>query len=163
MTNSNSSSSLGRSVHAVDGGGDSLQPVEGFVEFADIKLVGLHEDHLAGIEVGKQRDGVVGSLLEVAETNDIAVGFDLVEDAIGTGKGLDEAVVFEVFVHVERVHLFGVEARQEHIDDEQNVHAVGVLKGVFFALLDALGDVLVISCKNSGCLWWRSLVPYIAL
>ena len=45
-----------------------------------------------GVLVAEQRDGVVGLFLQVAEGDDVAVGLDRVQDAVGARVRLDQAV-----------------------------------------------------------------------
>ena len=45
--------------------------------------VGLEQHDALGILVAEQGQRVVGGLLQVAEGNDVAVGLDRVEDAVG--------------------------------------------------------------------------------
>jgi hypothetical protein len=43
--------------------------------------------------------------LLLAEVEDVAVGLGRVQDPVGAGEGLDQAVVLEVLVDVERVEV----------------------------------------------------------
>ena len=61
-------------------------------------------------------DRFVGLIFEVAETDDIPLGFKLAKNPVGAGKRLDKAVVFEVFIDVEGIDRFGIKAGQEHVD-----------------------------------------------
>ena len=45
------------------------------------------------------------------------------------GEGLDQAVVLEVLVDVERVEVHGVEAGEEHVDDDGDVDLLGAPVG----------------------------------
>lgn len=56
---------------------------------------------------------------------------------------VQQAVVFQVLVHVERVQRFAVEARQEHVHHQQNVH---------LPVADALGHVLVVVVERLAVL-----------
>ena len=81
----------------------------------------------------------------------MTVGLGRVEDAVGAGEGLDQAVVLEVLVDVERVEIHGVEAGEEHVDDDGDVDLLGALGGQVavgeLLVLDALLDVLVVEIE----------------
>ena len=47
----------------------------------------------------------------LAEVEDVAVGLGRVEDAVGAGEGLNQAVMPEILVDVERVEELGVKSR----------------------------------------------------
>ena len=85
------------------------------------------------------------------EVEDVAVGLGRVENAVGAGEGLDQAVVLEVLVDVERVEVYGVEAGEEHVDDYGDVDLLGALVGQVtvgeLLVLDALLDVLVVEVE----------------
>ena len=87
----------------------------------------------------------------LAEVEDVAVGLGRVENAVGAGEGLDQAVVLEVLVDVERVEVHGVEAGEEHVDDYGDVDLLGALVGQVavweLLVLDALLDVLVVEVE----------------
>ena len=58
----------------------------------------IDQPYLAGgacLGTGEQGDSFIDVGLLATEVKDVAVGFGVVEDAIGTAKGLDEAVVLE--------------------------------------------------------------------
>ena len=42
-------------------------------------------------------------------------------------EGLDQAVVLEVLIDVERVEVFGVEAGEQHVDDDGDVDLLAAL------------------------------------
>ena len=75
----------------------------------------------------------------------------VVENAVGAGEGLDQAVVLEVLVDVERVEVLGVEAGEEHVDDDGDVELFLALAGQVavgeLLVLDALLDVLVVEVE----------------
>ena len=99
----------------------------------------------------EESDGGVDAVLVLAEVEDVAVGLGRVEDAVGAGEGLDQAVVLEVLVDVERVEVLGVEAREEHVDDNGDVDLFLALTGQVaigeLLILDALLDVLVVEVE----------------
>ena len=72
---------------------DLLAEGEAVEEFGDllgvlvvVLAVGLEEDDTSGVAVAEQGDRVVGLLFEVAEGDDVAVGLDRVEDAVGVSR-----------------------------------------------------------------------------
>ena len=69
----------------------------------------------------KQRDGLVYSIPLSTEVEDVAVGLGVVQHPVGAGEGLDEAVIFQVLVNVERVQVLRVEAGEQHVHDDGNV------------------------------------------
>ena len=74
-----------------------------------------------GLYAGKQRDGGIDAFLLLAEVDDMAVRLGRVQHAVGAGKGLDQAVMPEGLVDVERVEKPGVETGQQHVDDDGDV------------------------------------------
>ena len=72
-----------------------------------------------GVFIPKQGDGIIGGLLQVPETDDIAIGFYGIEDAVRPGIRLDQSVHFQIFVNPQGVQCSGVKAGQEHIDHDQ--------------------------------------------
>ena len=73
--------------------------------------------------------------MQIAEADDIAVGFDGVQNPVRPGKRLNEAVHFKILVHPERIERRRVKARQEHIDHNKQID---------LPRLDALGQVFVV-------------------
>ena len=67
------------------------------------------------------------AVLLPAEVEDVAVGLGGVQHAVGAAEGLDQPVVLEVLVDVERVEVFGVEAGEEHVDDDGDVDLFAAL------------------------------------
>jgi len=59
----------------------------------------------------------------------VAVGLGRVENAVGAGERLDQAVLLEVLVDIERVEELGVEAGEEHVDDNGDVDLFLALRG----------------------------------
>jgi len=98
---------------------------------------------------GKEPDGRIHGLLLLAEIEDVAIGFGVVEHAVGARKRLNQPVVLEVFVHVEGVEVFGVETGEQHVhhDDDIDLLRVGhVLVGVLL-ILDALLHILIVEIE----------------
>jgi hypothetical protein len=54
--------------------------------------VGLEQHDALGVLVAEQRQRVVGGLLQIAEGDDVAVGLDRIEDAVGARIRLDQPV-----------------------------------------------------------------------
>ena len=79
------------------------------------------------LRTGEESDGGVYGVLLLAKVKDVAVGLGRVENAVGPGEGLDQAVVLEVLVDVERVEVHGVEAGEEHVDNDGDVDLLGAL------------------------------------
>ena len=104
-----------------------------------------------GLVAGEEGDGGVDAVLLLAEVEDVAVGLGRVENAVGAGEGLDQAVVLEVLVHIERVQELGVEAGEEHVDDDSDVDLFLALAGQVaigeLLILDALLDVLIVEVE----------------
>ena len=73
--------------------------------------------------------------------DDVAVGLDRVEDAVGARVGLDQAVRAQALVDPERVQRRGVEAGQEHVDDDHQVD---------LAVLQPQREVLVVVLELVG-------------
>lgn len=106
-----------------------------FFEAVVVVVVGAEEDDAACFFVAEKGDGVVGRFFEVTEADNVAEGFYGVEDAVGARKGLNQAVLAEVFVDPEGIKGCGVKAGEEHIDDEEDVD---------FAVFDTQGDIFVV-------------------
>ena len=81
------------------------------------------------------------SLLEVAEADDVAVGLDRVEDAVGARVRLDQAVGAQVLVDQQGVQRGRVEAGEEHVDDDDEVD---------LAVLQPQREVLVVVLEPVG-------------
>ena len=59
--------------------------------------------------------------MQVAEADDIAKGLDAVQDTVRPAERLNQTVHLQVFVHPKGVQRSSIEARQEHIDHDQQV------------------------------------------
>ena len=73
--------------------------------------------------------------------DDVAVGLDRVQDAVGARVRLDQAVVDQALVDEQRVQRRGVEAGQEHVDHDDQVD---------LAVLQSLRQVLVVVLELVG-------------
>ena len=127
---------------------------DGLLEFVDYDGSLVDQPNLAGpvrLRTGEEGDGDVDAILLLAEVEDVTVGFGRVEDAVGAGEGLDQAVVLEFLVDVESVEVHGVEAGEEHVDDDGDVDLLLALAGQVavgkLLVLDALLDVLVVEVE----------------
>ncbi|SFE02430.1 hypothetical protein SAMN05428977_100512 [Nitrosomonas sp. Nm166] len=126
--------------------------LHGGLQLADDHRRLVHQpDFLGGLAglAGKESDGRIHGLLLLAEVEDVAVGLSVVEHAVGARKRLNQAVVFEVFVHVEGVQVFGIETGEQHVhyDDDVDLLRMGqVLIGVLL-ILDALLHILIVEVE----------------
>ena len=131
-------------VQVGDGGLELLDDQRGLVHQPDFA-------GLVGLGAGEEGDGGIDGVLLAAEVEDVAVGLGGVEHAVGAAERLDQAVVLEVLVDVERVEVLGVEAGEEHVDDDGDVDLLPALLrqvGVGELLvLDALLHVLVVEVE----------------
>ena len=84
---------------------------------------------VAGLLAGEQGDGGIDGVLLLAEVEDVAVGLGGVEHAVGAGEGLNQAVVLEVLIDIERVQVFGIEAGEQHIHHDGDVDLLAPLCG----------------------------------
>ena len=127
---------------------------DGLLEMVDDDGSLVDQPNLAGsveLGAGEESDGGVDIVLLLAEVEDVAVGLGGVEDAVGAGEGLNQAVVPEVLVDVERVEELSVEAGEEHVDDNGNVDLLLALAGQVavgeLLIFDALLDVLIVEIE----------------
>ena len=60
----------------------------------------------------------------LAKVEDVAVGLGAVEHAVGAREGLDQAVVLEVFVHIQGVEVFAVKPGEQHVHHDGDVDFV---------------------------------------
>jgi hypothetical protein len=104
---------------------------------------------LAGLLPGEKGDGGIHGVLLLAEVEDVAVGLGAVEHAVGAGEGLDQAVVLEVLVHIERVQELGIEAGEQHVHDDGDVDLLrrGVVGIGPLLVFDALLHILVVEVE----------------
>ena len=109
--------------------------VEALAVLRQVLGIWLEQNDASGISVAEEADGVVDTVLEIAEADDVAVGLYRVQDAIGAAERLDEAVVLEVLVNPKRVERLGIEAGEEHVDHDDHVE---------LTILHAFGQVLVV-------------------
>ena len=119
----------GRAVEAL-GLHEGVELLHGGFQFLDDDGGLVHQPDfaglLAGLLAGEEGDGGIHGVLLLAEVEDVAVGLGAVEHAVGAGEGLDQAVVLEVLVHVERVQVFGIEAGEQHVHHDGDVDLLRV-------------------------------------
>lgn len=70
----------------------------GVGESVEVVAIAFFYEDVDGVFVAEELDSVDGGFFEVTKGDDVAKGFGGVEDSVGAGVGLDEAVVGEVFV-----------------------------------------------------------------
>ena len=104
-----------------------------------------------GLGAGEESDGGVDAVLLLAEVEDVAVGLGGVEDAVGAGEGLNQAVMPEILVDVECVEELRIEAGEEHFYNNRDVDLFLALTGQVaigeLLILDTLLDVLVVEVE----------------
>ena len=128
---------------------------DGLLEVVDDDGSLVDQPNLAGpvsLRTGEESDGGVDAVLLLAEVEDVAVGLGRVENAVGAGEGLDQAVVLEVLVDVERVevHLASKPVRSMSTTMVMSIFSCALVGQVAVGellVLDALLDVLVIEVK----------------
>ena len=106
-----------------------------------------HEAQRFGsIGVGEQFDSLIYIVFQIAEADHLAKPLLLVEHSVGTAEGLQESVIFQVLIHIERVELLGIKACEEHSDNKKKVERlhIGTL------LLHAQVDVVIIGTEVVG-------------
>ena len=166
-------------VHILGGGAEALrlhedvELLDGFTELLDDDGGGVDEPDLfglLGLLAGEELDGVVDGVGLLAEVEDVAVRLGVVEDAVGAGEGLNEAVVLELLIDVEGVEEFGVETSEQHVDDDGDVDLVGlgpgrglaeVGQGEFLGL-DAVLHVLIVGVEIAQAVVGAEAVVVIA-
>src|SRR5699024_468047 len=113
-------------------------------------FIGLQQDDAARILIAKQRDGFIGFFFQIPETDNIAEGFDRIQDAVGPGKCLDQAMHLQIFVYPKGIQSGGIKASQEHIDHQQKIHfplfyPVGE---IFVIILESLAGAVIIGLED---------------
>ena len=121
------------------------EPVEQLGDLVGIVAVvvpvGLQEHDTTGVLIAEQFERRVRLVLKVTEGDDVAVGLDRVQDAVGTRVRLDQTMRAKVLVHEQRVQRGRVEAREEHVDHNHKVE---------FPVLQSLREVLVVVLELVG-------------
>ena len=113
-------------------------------------FIGLQQDDAARILIAKQRDGIIGFFFQIPETDNIAEGFDRIQDTVGPGKCLDQAVHFQVFVYPKGIQGGGIKASQEHIDHQQKIHfpLFHPVGEIFVVILESLAGAVIIGLED---------------
>ena len=106
-----------------------------------VVIEALEQDDAACILIAKKCDCIVCSLLQIAEADDISVSFNGIQNAIGSGIGLNQPVHFQIFVDPQCIERSRIEPREEHIYDDQQID---------FPVLHALGQVFVVVLETIG-------------
>src|SRR5690606_17527411 len=60
-------------------------------------------------------------VLQVAETDYIALCFVLVMRTVGTAEGLYKPVVLQVLIYIQGIDIFAVKASEEHVSYQQYI------------------------------------------
>ena len=132
---------------------EGVQLLHGDFQFLDDHGGLFHEPDFAGFFsrrfAREKGDGGIDGLLLLAEIEDVAVGLGGVEHAVGARERLNQAVVLEVLVHIERVQIFGIEAGEQHVHNDGDVDFLCVGKVGIGPLLvfDALLHVLIVQVE----------------
>ena len=87
-----------------------------------VRLKVFEQNNARSILIAEQSNRIIGLLLEVAKTYDIAVGLHRVEYAVGSAVCLYQSVLFKVLIYEQRVERCGIKSSQEHIDHYQQIH-----------------------------------------
>ena len=97
--------------------------LDGLKVGGQVLAVWAQEDLAARLFVAEEGNRVVRGLFKVAEADDISESLDGVEDSVRAREGLDEAVGAQVLVDPQGVEGLGVEAGEEHVDNDHQVDA----------------------------------------
>ena len=82
----------------------------------------LEQNNAARILISKESDCIIRSLLQITEADNVAVGFNGIQDTVGSGVGLNQSVHFEVLVHPQGIQRGCIKTCEEHIYDNQQIH-----------------------------------------
>ena len=102
-----------------------------------------------GFFAGKHGYGRINGLFLLAEVQNLAIGLGVVQYAISARKCLNQAMMFEIFVHIQGVEEFGIKTGEQHIHHNGDVDLLRVrqvLIGILL-ILDALLYVLIVQIK----------------
>ena len=104
------------------------------------------QNDAASIFISKQRNCRIHPLLQIVEADDIAKGLDAVQDTVRPAERLNQTVHLQVLVHPKGIQGCGIEARQEHIDHDQQVKLfiLHAERYIFIVILEpfAIGGVV---------------------
>ena len=87
-----------------------------------IILEGLKQNDTRGVLVAEEGDSIIHTLLQIAEADDIAEGFDAVQNAVCAAECLNQAMHLQVLINPKRVEGLSIKASQEHTYHYQQVH-----------------------------------------
>ncbi len=96
----------------------------------DIVVVRFKQHDITSVLIAKERDGIIGLLLQIAEANDVTKLLDGIEDTVRAAVGLHQSMLTQVLVHPEGVEGRCVKTGKEHIDHNQHIQ---------FAILHPVG------------------------
>src|SRR3546814_9233955 len=91
----------------------------------------LEHDNALGILVAEQRQRIIRRLLQIAEGDNVTVGLDRVQNAIGARIGLDQPVRAQVLVHPECIERGSVETGQKHRSDEHTSELQSLMRNSY--------------------------------
>ena len=101
------------------------------------------QDDASCLLVTEERDGSVHPLLQIAEADNVAEGFNAVQNAVGAAECLDQPVHLQVFIHPEGIESRSVKPGEEHVDHDQKIQLL---------VLQPEGDVSIVILKFfAGC------------
>gem|GEM_PF-3150498 len=132
---------------------EGVELLHGVLQLLDDHGGLLHQPDFAGciarFFTGEKGDGGIDGVLLLAEVEDVAEGLGAVEHAVGAGEGLDQAVMLEVLVHIERAQVFGIEAGEEHVhhDGEVDLLRMRVVGVGPLLVFDALLHILIVEVE----------------
>ena len=95
------------------------------------------------VGIAEKPDGRIDIAFQITEAYNLAETLFLIQYTVGTAERLQQSVVLQVLVHIERIELLAVEARKEHAHDKAKVKRLHVR----FLLFHALIDVIVIGSE----------------
>ena len=81
----------------------------------------FQQNKASGVFVAEAPETFVGGFFKISETDDVAVVFYGIQDAVGSGVCLKEAVHPQVFVNPQRVERGCVKACKEHVYHNEQV------------------------------------------
>ena len=104
---------------------------------------------LAGFLAAEERNGSIHRLLLLTKIENIAVRLGAVEHAVGARKRLDQTMVLQVLVHIQRVQELGIKTGQQHVHHNGDIdflrcRQVGIRP---LLVLDAFLHILVVQVK----------------
>ena len=92
----------------------------------EIVFITLEKNNSACILVSEQGNGIISLFLKIAETDYVSECLHRVQDPVRPGKGLDQAMHLQVLINPQRVQRSRIEARKEHIHDNEDINLLGL-------------------------------------